>query len=83
MFDLSQSLPDGLSVLPMNAAVVNETEHYAPVYEFLLRARDDGVKFMSLYSAAVSIDPRSLRGCEVITSKAFGMTNEVASQGEE
>jgi peptidoglycan/xylan/chitin deacetylase (PgdA/CDA1 family) len=80
---LSGSLPDGLSVLPMNAAVVNEHELRSPIYEFLLSARENGVKFMSLRNVAASVDPDTLSKCEVVYARAFGMPNEVAIQSAE
>jgi peptidoglycan/xylan/chitin deacetylase (PgdA/CDA1 family) len=81
--ELSASLPRGLSVLPMNAAVVNEQELYSPIYEFLLRLRENGVKFMNLRNVAASVDPDTLSECEVVYARAFGMPNEVAIQSAE
>ncbi|MDR3279547.1 MAG: polysaccharide deacetylase family protein [Synergistaceae bacterium] len=78
--ELSESMPDGLSVLPMNASVANEKELYAPLYEFLLRCRDTGMTFMSLNSISRSLDTDNLPECEILFSNAFGMTNEVAVQ---
>ena len=78
--ELSESVPDGLSVLPLNASVVNYDGIRAPLREFLLNARDGGVKFMSLYGVAKNIDPESLTPCEIVFAKAFGMQNEVAMQ---
>ncbi|MDR0654615.1 MAG: polysaccharide deacetylase family protein [Synergistaceae bacterium] len=81
--ELSGSLPNGLSVLPMNAAVMNEQELYSPIYEFLLRLRENGVKFMSLRNVAASVDPDTLSECGIVFAKAFGMPNEVAIQSAE
>jgi hypothetical protein len=81
--ELRGSLPDGLSVLPMNAAVVNVRELYAPLYEFFMRLRGDGVKLMSLNSVAQNIDTESLARCDVVFLKTFGMSNEVAAQSVE
>jgi peptidoglycan/xylan/chitin deacetylase (PgdA/CDA1 family) len=81
--DLSGSLPDGLSVLPLNAAIANDKNLCAPLYEFLLRARESGVKFTSLNSVARSVATDSLTPCEITFAKAFGMQNEVAVQGLE
>jgi peptidoglycan/xylan/chitin deacetylase (PgdA/CDA1 family) len=81
--ELAGSLPDGLSVLPMNAAVLNEQELYSPIYEFLLKLRESGVKFISLRNVAASVDPDTLSECEVVYARAFGMPNEVAIQSVE
>jgi hypothetical protein len=78
--ELRDSLPDGLSVLPMNVAIVNVRELYAPLCEFFMSLRGDGIKFMSLNSVAQSIDVESLAPCDVVFSKTFGMSNEVAVQ---
>jgi peptidoglycan/xylan/chitin deacetylase (PgdA/CDA1 family) len=83
MAELADTLPRGLNVLPMNAAALNEPELYSPIYEFLLRALENGVKFMSLGSVAASVDPDTLSECEIIFTRAFGMTNEVATQSAE
>ncbi|MDR1581213.1 MAG: polysaccharide deacetylase family protein [Synergistaceae bacterium] len=81
--ELSDSLPDGLSVLPMNAAVMNEHELYSPIREFLIRMQENGMKFMSLRNVAASVDPGTLSECEIVHVKAFGMPNEVAVQSVE
>jgi peptidoglycan/xylan/chitin deacetylase (PgdA/CDA1 family) len=81
--ELSGSLPDGLNVLPLNAAVANNKDLRAPLYEFLLRLHDTGVVFMSLNSVVQSLDPETLEPCEIVFTKAFGMQNEVATQSLE
>jgi peptidoglycan/xylan/chitin deacetylase (PgdA/CDA1 family) len=81
--ELAEALPDGLSVLPMNAATVNAKELYAPFYEFAQRLRSMGVKFMSLNDVARSVDALSLAPCEIVFARAFGMPNEVAVQSLE
>ena len=81
--ELHESLQDGLSVMPLNAAVANDDALHAPLREFLSRARDAGVRFMSLNGVARSIDPETLTPCEIVFAKAFGMQNEVATQGVE
>jgi peptidoglycan/xylan/chitin deacetylase (PgdA/CDA1 family) len=81
--ELSGSLMHGLNVLPMNAALMNEHELYSPIYEFLLRVRESGVKFMSLGDVAANVDPDTLSECEIIFARAFGMPNEVAVQSVE
>jgi hypothetical protein len=78
--ELSDSLPHGLSVLPMNAAMMNERELYSSIYGFFVRLREDGVKFMSLRNVAASVDPDTLSECEIMHARAFGMPNEVAIQ---
>jgi peptidoglycan/xylan/chitin deacetylase (PgdA/CDA1 family) len=78
--ELSNSLPRGLSVLPMNAAMMNERELFSSIYGFLSRLREHGVKFMSLRNVAASVDPGTLSECEVVCARAFGMPNEVAIQ---
>jgi peptidoglycan/xylan/chitin deacetylase (PgdA/CDA1 family) len=78
--ELTESLPDGLSVLPMNSSAANEKELFAPLYEFLLRCRDTGAVFTSLNAVARSLDPSSLPECEIMFARAFGMPNEVAVQ---
>ena len=78
--ELANSIRNGLNVLPFNAAVANENVICAPLHEFLLRMRENGVKFMSLGSVAHSINRESLEPCDVIFTKAFGMPNEVAMQ---
>jgi hypothetical protein len=78
--ELSNSLPHGLSVLPMNAAVMNEQELYSPIRGFLVRLRENGVQCMSLRNVAASVDPGTLSECEIAHVTAFGMPNEVAIQ---
>ncbi|MDR1965980.1 MAG: polysaccharide deacetylase family protein [Synergistaceae bacterium] len=78
--ELAEGLPDGLSVLPMNASVANVQELASPLYEFLLRLKDMGVKFMRLDDVAKGIDVTSLPSCEIVFAKAFGVPNEVAVQ---
>jgi hypothetical protein len=78
--ELADSLPDGLSVLPMNAAVINAPGLYAPLYEFLQHLSATGTKFISLNKVAENIDTTSLVPCEIVSVKAFGMPNEVAMQ---
>lgn len=83
LLELSDSLPEGLSVLPMNAAVANDKEICAPLYEFLLRLNDMGVKFMSLYSVVKSVNIEKLAPSDIVFTKAFGMQKEVAVQSLE
>ncbi|MDR1138131.1 MAG: polysaccharide deacetylase family protein [Synergistaceae bacterium] len=78
--ELREALPDGLSVLPVNAAMVNVQDLFAPLYEFFMCLCKDGIKFMSLNSVARNIDAESLAPCDVVFSKTFGMPNEVAIQ---
>ena len=78
--ELSDSVGEGLNVLPLNAAVANDNVICPPLYEFLLRMRDSGVRFMSLGGVARSVDTESLEACEIIFAKAFGMGSEVAVQ---
>ena len=78
--ELADSIMEGLNVLPLNAAIANDNVICAPFYEFLLRMRDTGVKFMSLNSVAQSINAELLEPCEIIFTKAFGLPNEVATQ---
>lgn len=81
--ELDDQLPDGLSVLPMNAAVAASPEIYAPLYEFLMRMHGKGVRFMSLDSVIKSLDTDTLPACEVVATRAFGMSREVATQNPE
>jgi len=78
--ELTDSMGESLNVLPLNAVVANDSVIRGALYEFLRRARGDGVNFMSLNSVARSINAESLQPCEVIFTKAFGMANEVATQ---
>jgi hypothetical protein len=78
--ELADSIGEGLNVLPLNATVANAGVICPAFYDFLLRMREDGVKFMSLNSVARSIDAELLEPCEIIFAKAFGMSNEVAVQ---
>ncbi|MDR1471583.1 MAG: polysaccharide deacetylase family protein [Synergistaceae bacterium] len=79
--DLAGSLPDGLSVLPMNASVGTIQEIFAPLYEFLLRCIQRDINFMSLGGVVKSLKISSLSSCEVVTATGFGMSREVAVQG--
>jgi hypothetical protein len=58
--ELADSVGEGLNVLPLNAAVANDNAICPPLYEFLLRMRENGAKFMSLGNIARSIDKESL-----------------------
>lgn len=81
--DLENDLPDGLSVLPMNALVATMPEIIEPLREFLLRCSDRGVKFIHLERVVRSIDIANLPACEVASAKAFGMARDVAVQSLE
>ena len=78
--ELADSIGEGLSVLPMNAAVANDNVLRPALYEFLLHANESEVKFTSLDSVARNIATESLEPCEIVFAKAFGMSNEVAMQ---
>ncbi|MCL2684558.1 MAG: polysaccharide deacetylase family protein [Synergistaceae bacterium] len=77
---LADSMGEGLNVLPLNAAVANDDVIRPPFYEFLRRVSENGVKFMSLGRVIRSIDVKSLEPCEIIFTKAFGISNEIAVQ---
>jgi peptidoglycan/xylan/chitin deacetylase (PgdA/CDA1 family) len=79
--ELLRDIPDGLSVLPMNAVVGSVQEIFAPLYEFLLRCKQRDIKFMSLDRVVKSLDTSSLPPCEVVMTTGFGMSREVAVQG--
>jgi hypothetical protein len=79
-FELSDSLSEGLNVLPLNAAIANDKNLCAPLHEFLIRLSDAGVVFMSLYGVVKNIDIETLVPSEIIFTKAFGSSNEVAMQ---
>jgi hypothetical protein len=81
--ELCESMPDGLSVLPVNAAVANVQELFIPFYEFFMRLCGEGIKFMSLNSVARNIDTEALAPCDIVFSKIFGIPHEVAMQSIE
>ena len=78
--ELTNSMGEGLNVLPLNAAVAFDSAVQTPLYDFLRRMRGSGVNFMSLGGVARRIKKESLEPCEVIVTKAFGMPHEVAMQ---
>lgn len=78
--ELMTALPDGLSVLPMNASVATVPEIFGPLYEFLLRASKSDVTFVSMNRVVQNIKKTSLPACEVVMTKAFNMPREVALQ---
>ncbi|MDL2264163.1 polysaccharide deacetylase family protein [Synergistaceae bacterium OttesenSCG-928-I11] len=80
MENLSDTLPDGLSVLPMNAVVASVPEIFPPLYEFITRCHDTGTRFVTLHRVVQSLDAKNLPQCEVVSAKAFGMPREVAVQ---
>lgn len=77
---LAAALPDGLSVLPLNAAAANIPEILAPFRAFLTGCRDAGVKLLDLRTVTRGLKDIALPACEVVDVKAFGMSNEVAVQ---
>ena len=83
LLQLEASLSIGLTVLPMNAIVGAMRELRGPLRDFLLRCRDDGVKFMDLGSVAKVLNPETLPVCEVVSAKAQGIAKPVATQNIE
>jgi peptidoglycan/xylan/chitin deacetylase (PgdA/CDA1 family) len=83
MENLFDTLPDGLSVLPMNASVAAVPEIFPSLYEFISLCRDTGVRFISLFRAAQSLDAKKLPQCEVTSARARNMSRKVAVQALE
>ncbi|MDR3331944.1 MAG: polysaccharide deacetylase family protein [Synergistaceae bacterium] len=81
--ELAESLPDGLSVLPMNSIVVTFDEIQSPFREFILRCVENDIKFINLNGIVGSLDVESLPACDVVMTKAFGLSREVAVQRPE
>jgi Predicted xylanase/chitin deacetylase len=77
---LLHALPDGLSVIPANAAIGTSPEIFSPLREFLMRMRDEGGIFWDMNRVIESIDVETLLSCEVETVKVPGMPREVAVQ---
>lgn len=80
---LGESLPTGLTVLPMSAAVGAMGDLRGPLRDFLLRQRDEGVKFMDLGSVTKILNPDTLPVCEIAFARARGMARPVATQSVE
>lgn len=78
--ELIFSLPDGLSVLPLSAAVGCETSIVEPFAEFLSVCAGEGVRFMTLDQVIASLDVDALPSCEIVSAQVFGMNREVALQ---
>jgi hypothetical protein len=77
---LWDSLPDGLSVLPMNASIGANGAAMENIFVFLRAALDAGAKFMNLADVAAKLNRDSLSSCEIAFASAFGMANDVAVQ---
>lgn len=77
---LWDALPDGLSVIPMNASVASTPEIFPPLYEFVTRCRNAGARFIPLSQIAKNLADAKLPQCEVVSAKAFNMQREVAVQ---
>lgn len=80
---LGDSLPFGLTVLPMSAAVGASRDLRDPLRGFLLRCRGEGVKFMSLGNIAKTLNTDTLPVCEITFTEAHGMPRPVAAQNIE
>jgi undecaprenyl phosphate-alpha-L-ara4FN deformylase len=78
--ELAAALPEGLSVLPLNAAVATEPSVLTPFREFVVRCVEDGVRFVNLNTVMKSLRAESLPTSEVVMARAFGMPREVALQ---
>lgn len=77
---LLASLPDGLSVLPMNASAAAAPEIFPAFYEFAARCRNTGVRFITLDRVIKNLSIAALPQCEVTFAKAFDMPRDVALQ---
>ncbi len=73
MENLFDTLPDGLSVLPMNAVVGTVPEIFPPLCEFIVRCHGAGVRFVTLHRVVRSLDVKELPQCEVASARAFHM----------
>lgn len=80
MENLFDTLPDGLSVLPMNAAVAIVPEIFPPLCAFAARCRDAGTRFITLHRVVRSLDAQKLPQCEITAAHAFNMPRDVAVQ---
>ncbi|MDR3254221.1 MAG: polysaccharide deacetylase family protein [Synergistaceae bacterium] len=80
--ELDGSIQVGLNVLPASAAAAINPHIYGPFCEFLLRSQQEGVKFISLNTAAESVASSALPLCEVVGARAFGMSREMALQSK-
>lgn len=77
---LWEALPDGLSVLPMNASVASTPEIFPPLYEFVARCKNAGARFITLGKVVKNLASVRLPQCEVVSVRAFNMPREVAVQ---
>lgn len=77
---LVDQLGEGLNVLPVSAHVATVREVLCPLRDFLLRCKDEGVKFMDLNSVIKHIDHGMLCVCEVRMVLMDGFSGEILMQ---
>lgn len=77
---LADQLGEGLNVLPVSAHVGTVREVLCPLRDFLLRCKDEGVKFMDLNSVIKHIDRKMLCVCEVRMVSMDGFSGEILMQ---
>lgn len=77
---LRESLPDGLSVIPMNASLGLTNEFCAALSGFIERSLFEGTRFLSLAQVIMNLGSIELPSCEVRSADAYGTPHEVAIQ---
>lgn len=78
--ELEAVLPFGLTVLPMNAGIGGTPELRESLRNFLLRCRDEGVRFSNLGNVSKILRTDTLPVCEIVSQEALGFQKPVSVQ---
>lgn len=77
---LRGAFPDGLSVLPLNASLAADPGTADSLCEMLTKCVDEGVRIITLERVISSIDASTIPTCDLVMTRGFGSSRDIAMQ---